>query len=213
MNSYFFSSSSERGHLDSQCERCNHHSVVVESFTSFSLFMVEEHPQNNLHSSGLIRFQHLNVCVHWLPPPGAVLRLGMRRKHLWMCAQALSRSFSSIPFLPRYISVLHANELSVVKPEYYRGVCLISLLPFLFPGDYPVFKRNGAFFASLGFKSLPAVGARCQPAFQRLIPKPLPFKCSRWYDIWAGQARQQLCMCMNTIKESVCLIEGAMIEL
>lgn len=71
----------------------------------------------------------------------------------------------------------------------------------------------GAFSASLGFKSLPAVGACCQPASRRLIPKPLPFKCSPWYDIWAGLARQQLCVCMNAIKESVCLIEDSMIKL
>lgn len=156
--------------------------------------MVEAQPQNSLHSSGLIRFKHLDVCMHRLPTPEAAPRLKTRRKHLWMRTQALSRSFSSIPFLPRYISVLHANELSVVKPEYYRSMCLISLLPFLFPGDYPVFKRNGAFFASLGFKSLPAVDARCQLAFRRLILKPLPFKCSRWYVILVGQARQQLCV-------------------
>lgn len=39
-------------------------------------------------------------------------------------------------------------------PERHRRVCLISLLPFLFPGDYPVFKANGP--SSLRSDPLPA---------------------------------------------------------
>lgn len=74
-------------------------------------------------------------------------------------------------------SVLHANELSVLMPEHYRCVCLISLLPFLFPRDYPVFKRNR--LSSLHSAPLPTSQPVGQPTFQCLIPKPLPFKCSQ----------------------------------
>lgn len=55
-----------------------------------------------------------------------------------------THSLHSIPLVTSLSlsTVLHANELSVLMPEHYRCVCLIFLLPFLFPGDYPVFRRN-----------------------------------------------------------------------
>lgn len=75
--------------------------------------------------------------------------------HVSMLTQTYTHSHSFVPLilfisflppsLPRYSSlptVLHANELSVLMPQHYCCVCLISLLPFLFPGDYPVFRQN-----------------------------------------------------------------------
>lgn len=93
------------------------------------------------------------------------------QKNTYECAHRLCPFwFSSIPFLPRYISVLHANELSVVKPEYYRGVCLISSLPFLFAGDDPVFKRNGGLLRFTQFQ----ISASCWRTLPTSIPTPHP---------------------------------------
>lgn len=144
------------------------------------LFMVVEQPQNAAHSSGLIRFKHICVRSHWLSLPTAVahshaqqtanrnIHLSVRmlsRTHTYTHRHAFVPLILFIPFLPRYISllsVLHANELSVLMPEYYRCVCLISLQPFLFPGDYPVFKRNRP--SSLHSVQLPASQSVGQPA-------------------------------------------------
>lgn len=127
-------------------------------------------PQNSLHSSGLIRFKHLDVC--------ACRSHRQERRHnsgctenTYECTRRLCPFwFSSIPFLPRYISVLHANELSVVKLEYYRGVCLISSLPFLFPGDDPVFKRNGGLLRFTRFQ----ISASCWRMLPASVPTPHP---------------------------------------
>lgn len=143
------------------------------------LFMVEEQPQNAAHSSGLIRFKHICACSHWLSLP-SVTALSHARTDAYMPAhknththtllsRSLSLSIPSLPpFLPRYISllsVLHANEPSVLLPEHYRCVCLISLPPFLFPGDYPVFKRNGP--SPLHSAPLPTSQPAGQPASER----------------------------------------------
>lgn len=127
--------------------------------------MVEEQPQNAAHSSGLIRFKHICVCSHWrlqqqlarIPRTGAYTD-GRARTHAH--AHTLEHCFCpthslhSIPTSLYLSSVLHANELSVLMPEHYHRVCLISLLPFLFPGDYPVFKQNRP--SSLRSAPLPA---------------------------------------------------------
>lgn len=68
-------------------------------------------------------------------------------------------------------------------PKHYCCVCLISLQPFLFSGDYPVFNWNR--HSSLRLLSHPAVQSNSQRAFHSLILTPLPFKCSHWYDSWA----------------------------
>lgn len=144
------------------------------------LFMVEEQPQNAAHSSGLIRFKHICVRSHWLSLPNATAHSHAQAEaytYAYTCKRAhthshtlLSHSFSSFhPSLhPSLVislsSVLHANELSVLMPEHYRCVCLISLLPFLFPGDYPVFKRNRP--SSLHSAPLPTSPPVGQPASQ-----------------------------------------------
>lgn len=154
------------------------------------LFMVEEQPQNAAHSSGLIRFKHICVRSHWLSLPTATAH-SHAQAEAYTCKHAhthtstlLSHSFSS--FHPSLVislsSVLHANELSVLKPEHYRCVRLISLLPFLFSGDYPVFKRNrpsSSLHSAPLPTSQPVDQPASQPAFQSLIPTSLPFKCSQ----------------------------------
>lgn len=138
--------------------------------------MVEEQPLNAAHSSGLIRFKHICVCSYWLSLPTATAHSHAQVEaytDAYTCVRAHTHTHTC--FCPTHslhslvislFSVLHANELScVLMPEHYCCVCLISLLPFLFPGDYPVFKRNRP-SSSLHSAPLPASQPLGRPASQ-----------------------------------------------
>lgn len=192
--------------------------------------MVEEQPQNAAHSSGLIRFKHICVCSHWLSLPTATAHSHAQMEaytyaYTCKCTHAHfcpTHSLHSIPpsFHPSlYLSlslssVLHANELRVLMPEHYRCVCLISLLPFLFPGDYPVFKRNRP--SSLHSAPLPASQSVSQPASQRSnLSSQHHYHLNVLNDMTAEHGlRAALCVyvCAQVyvcnLCEYVCLIEG-----
>lgn len=148
--------------------------------------MVEEQPLNAAHSSGLIRFKHICVCSYWLSLPTATAH-SHAQAEAYTDAYTCVRAHTHTRFCPTHslhslvislFSVLHANELScVLMPEHYCCVCLISLLPFLFPGDYPVFKWNRP-SSSLHSAPLPASQPLGRPASQ-----PASVPVSRLYTI------------------------------
>lgn len=130
----------------------------------------------------------------------------------------LSHSFSSFHsslHLSLVISlsptVLHANELSVLMPEHYRCVCLISLLPFLFPGDYPVFRRNRP--STLHSAPLPTsqpVGQLArQPACQRPnVSSHYHYHLNVPTDMTAEQRLREpvcVCVCVHVCALVICL--------
>lgn len=155
-------------------------SAAIASVPSFtiSLWLRNRHKTPLIHQA--LSGSNTSVCAH----TGSHCQLQQlthmhKRKHTLMhthvSALTHTRTFVPLilfipsfpPSIPRYISlssVLHANELSVLMPEHYRCVCLISLLPFLFPGDYPVFKRNRP--SPLHSAPLPASQSVSQPASQ-----------------------------------------------
>lgn len=186
------------------------------------LFMDTEQPQRAPYSSGLIRFKHICVCSHWLSLPTATAHsyaqteASLMHTHVSVRTHThilLSHSFSSFHFSlhPSLVAshslstVLHANELSVLMPEHYRCVCLISLLPFLFPGDYPVFRRNrpSTLHSAPLPTNLPASRSVSQAGSQQACQRP---SVSSRYHYHLNvpsnmtveqQLRKPVCACMN----------------
>lgn len=169
-----------------------------------SLWLWNSHKTPLIHQA--LSGSNTSACAHFgaYCQPQQLTRMHKQRHTLmhthvtWASTQTcsctlLSHSFSSSHFslhtslVISLSAVLHANELSVLMPEHYRCVCLISLLPFLFPGDYPVFKRNRpSSHHSAPLPNSPPVGQPARKCSSFLVPAALPFTCSQLYDNWAG---------------------------